>query len=695
MEFRAIYFGGQEIQRVYLGGQIVWEASDKVKVGAVLLIHSDGSATVLPYGLAQFAYADSSASEIAANLYNMPMIFPKVGSISESNGDYDLVPFLLPHLMYARSSETNTDAVIDPLVLDFMASGTDIFSKSNAQGQALILDMMQRAAQIFSVDNATAQALLVKNAAFRGLIPVDESAQAFPVPVVFAGYERLFHSAMEAEAAALPVIFGWHYPYNAGCLNSAQGQALPVMFAAGDHLAGVFYNGEAMAAPIDLAAYRGLKGVPFKGEAAAFPLMQNTFYGLFPIIHHASVIPQEVMSAAYAQVIASETGAALQKIAFDFMEIMGRTFSESVGAASPLDIAFGRYGGISRHSAEAVVNRFPLLGAFGGSMSKSAAKAAADRAGINFAGYRDISRIASGANLTGLGKLQQTYMGMVNSLSRALAKIEGNEWRLMENGSAVFTYSGANVGSHVPGLLVGAEKIPAPAKGAAGVVPYGDLQKRYYLAACHYGGMIEVTPPVVDLGDKYYLAACRYGGAADVYEHRKLTIPQYLAACHWQKAGVDYYNHVDVGLSATLHRVEASATAMLVTHEKIRGKGLSIVKGKGSADRYPAAGGICSAEIKSKSAAGLYLIYLWYGPVQNGSDLYIRSVWSSYQDRDKAFIDLDEWYEAIQDGSNLHIRSVDSVWTDGDSANIDTAFFLEPIQEESNLYIRQDFFGGE
>lgn len=85
----------------------------------------------------------------------------------------------------------------------------------------------------------------------------------------------------------------------------------------------------------------------------------------------------------------------------------------------------------------------------------------------------------------------------------------------------------------------------------------------------------------------------------------------------------------------------------------------------------------------------------WYDPVQTESNLYIRSVASSWQDAEKLSIDLSVFYEPKQTGNDLYLRSVDSLWTDGGSANIDTAFFLEPVQEGSNLYIRQDIFGGE
>lgn len=78
----------------------------------------------------------------------------------------------------------------------------------------------------------------------------------------------------------------------------------------------------------------------------------------------------------------------------------------------------------------------------------------------------------------------------------------------------------------------------------------------------------------------------------------------------------------------------------------------------------------------------------WYDPVQTGSNLYIRSVDSSYQDDEKAYIDLSVFYEPKQIDNNLYIRSIASVWTDGNAANIDTAFFLEPVQEDNNLYIR-------
>lgn len=53
------------------------------------------------------------------------------------------------------------------------------------------------------------------------------------------------------------------------------------------------------------------------------------------------------------------------------------------------------------------------------------------------------------------------------------------------------------------------------------------------------------------------------------------------------------------------------------------------------------------------------------------------------------------WYDPVQRGSDLYIRSAYSSWTDGSKLNIDTAFFLEPVQEGSNLHIRMDIFGGE
>lgn len=114
----------------------------------------------------------------------------------------------------------------------------------------------------------------------------------------------------------------------------------------------------------------------------------------------------------------------------------------------------------------------------------------------------------------------------------------------------------------------------------------------------------------------------------------------------------------------------------------------------------PAAGMKSSADSQTAAAIILHIDgeepeESWYDTVQTGSNLYIRSVWLSYQDRDKVFIDTTVWYEVIRDGSNLYIRSADSVWTDGDSANIDTEFFLEPVQDGNNLYIRQNIFGGE
>lgn len=85
----------------------------------------------------------------------------------------------------------------------------------------------------------------------------------------------------------------------------------------------------------------------------------------------------------------------------------------------------------------------------------------------------------------------------------------------------------------------------------------------------------------------------------------------------------------------------------------------------------------------------------FYPPVRNGNDLYIRSAWNSYQDQGNACIDMDVFYTPVQTDDNLYIRSTDHFWTDGSSGNIDTDVFLEPVQDGSNLYIRQNIFGGE
>ena len=79
---------------------------------------------------------------------------------------------------------------------------------------------------------------------------------------------------------------------------------------------------------------------------------------------------------------------------------------------------------------------------------------------------------------------------------------------------------------------------------------------------------------------------------------------------------------------------------------------------------------------------------------QEGTNLYIRGIWSSWADGDNLQIDTAEFYEPVRDGANLYIRSVNEVWTDGSSANIDTEFFLDPIQTGSNLHIRMDVLGG-
>ena len=91
-------------------------------------------------------------------------------------------------------------------------------------------------------------------------------------------------------------------------------------------------------------------------------------------------------------------------------------------------------------------------------------------------------------------------------------------------------------------------------------------------------------------------------------------------------------------------------------------------------------------------AAALYLKStgpVWVDPVQTGSNLYIRSVWSSWRDADGLQIDTREFYAPIRDGSNLYIRSAWNSYQDRDKANIDTAdVFYRPHQSGSDLYIR-------
>ena len=84
----------------------------------------------------------------------------------------------------------------------------------------------------------------------------------------------------------------------------------------------------------------------------------------------------------------------------------------------------------------------------------------------------------------------------------------------------------------------------------------------------------------------------------------------------------------------------------------------------------------------------------FYAPVRDGSDLYIRSAWFSYQDQNEVSIDLDVFYKPVKTGSDLYIQSVNNFWTDGNAGNVDTDYFLDPVQTGSNLYIRSDVLGG-
>lgn len=79
---------------------------------------------------------------------------------------------------------------------------------------------------------------------------------------------------------------------------------------------------------------------------------------------------------------------------------------------------------------------------------------------------------------------------------------------------------------------------------------------------------------------------------------------------------------------------------------------------------------------------------------QDGTNLYIRGAWSSWNDGENLQIDTLEFYAPVRDGSDLHIRSAWFSYQDRTNANIDTDFFLDPIQTGSNLYIRQDVLGG-
>lgn len=80
---------------------------------------------------------------------------------------------------------------------------------------------------------------------------------------------------------------------------------------------------------------------------------------------------------------------------------------------------------------------------------------------------------------------------------------------------------------------------------------------------------------------------------------------------------------------------------------------------------------------------------------QDGSDLYIRGVWFSWNDDENLQIDTLEFYPHIQTGSNLYIRSAWDSYQDQAEVNVDLDVFYKPIQTESNLYIRSDIFGGE
>lgn len=84
----------------------------------------------------------------------------------------------------------------------------------------------------------------------------------------------------------------------------------------------------------------------------------------------------------------------------------------------------------------------------------------------------------------------------------------------------------------------------------------------------------------------------------------------------------------------------------------------------------------------------------FYAPVRDGSNLYIRSAWSSYQNLEEVCIDMDVFYKPYQSDNDLYIRSVNKLWTDGTAANVDRDYFIDPVQTGSNLYIRSDVLGG-
>ena len=73
------------------------------------------------------------------------------------------------------------------------------------------------------------------------------------------------------------------------------------------------------------------------------------------------------------------------------------------------------------------------------------------------------------------------------------------------------------------------------------------------------------------------------------------------------------------------------------------------------------------AKAKAKSYAVAALDFIlpekdWYDPVQNGSDVYIRSAHPQWQEDSNVRLDSGGvYYDPVQEGTNVYLRSVDSV----------------------------------
>lgn len=139
-------------------------------------------------------------------------------------------------------------------------------------------------------------------------------------------------------------------------------------------------------------------------------------------------------------------------------------------------------------------------------------------------------------------------------------------------------------------------------------------------------------------------------------------------------------------------KAESRISGLLSTKQSNPLRGYAKAVSAALAKPEPVAARCFKAAVQSVSKAVATLdfwkeVFEWIDPIQTGSNLYIQSVWSSWSEADKAYIDVAEFYAPVKDGSNLYIQSAYRAYSDGDKGYIDTDVYYEPVQTGSNLFI--------